>query len=219
MKMKVILIGLAALGIVGSSQATFYGDPLVERAYASDYPVAAGLPPGVFVVQPAVLPTGTLTSFQTWDQVEPGGSPFASAGNTLTAYVLQPTIVADQFKVVFDSGTLTVPTVSSSQVATFLVAPFLTSAGDQIAFYGQGVPVDTGVGSLELYYPSPSAPTLGETITLGAGGFPNYPQDRLYSFGANVTPVPETATMVMGAMLLLPFGMSTLRMLRKSRTA
>lgn len=33
------------------------------------------------------------------------------------------------------------------------------------------------------------------------------------------TPVPEPATMVAGALLLLPFGVSTLRMFRKSRTA
>jgi len=36
---------------------------------------------------------------------------------------------------------------------------------------------------------------------------------------ATLTPVPEPTTMVAGAMLLLPFGVSTLRMLRKSRTA
>ena len=34
-----------------------------------------------------------------------------------------------------------------------------------------------------------------------------------------VSPVPEPTTMVAGAMLLLPFGFSTLRMFRKSRTA
>jgi hypothetical protein len=34
-----------------------------------------------------------------------------------------------------------------------------------------------------------------------------------------ITPVPEPTTMVAGALLLLPFGASTLRILRKSRTA
>jgi hypothetical protein len=39
-------------------------------------------------------------------------------------------------------------------------------------------------------------------------------------FGANFqfTPVPEPTTMIAGALLLLPFGASTLRMLRKNRT-
>ena len=34
-----------------------------------------------------------------------------------------------------------------------------------------------------------------------------------------VAPVPEPTTMIAGALLLLPFGASTLRMLRKSRKA
>ena len=40
-------------------------------------------------------------------------------------------------------------------------------------------------------------------------------------FGPNFqfSPVPEPTTMVAGAMLLLPFGFSTLRMFRKTRTA
>ena len=33
------------------------------------------------------------------------------------------------------------------------------------------------------------------------------------------TPVPEASTMIAGALLLLPFGASTLRILRKTRTA
>jgi hypothetical protein len=42
-----------------------------------------------------------------------------------------------------------------------------------------------------------------------------YNQEMLY----NVTPVPEPTTMIAGALLLLPFGASTLRILRKSRAA
>ena len=34
-----------------------------------------------------------------------------------------------------------------------------------------------------------------------------------------ITPVPEPTTMIAGALLLLPFGASTLRMLRKNRMA
>ena len=44
---------------------------------------------------------------------------------------------------------------------------------------------------------------------IGAG------QDLIF----NVAPVPEPTTMIAGALLLLPFGMSTLRFLRKNRTA
>ena len=49
----------------------------------------------------------------------------------------------------------------------------------------------------------------GTQTTPGAG------QDLIW----NVTAVPEPTTMVAGALLLLPFGMSTLRFLRKNRTA
>jgi hypothetical protein len=219
---KAILVGLAIAGITGHAMATFYGDPLIEREYASDFPATIGMAPGVFVVQSAVLPTGTLNDFATWDQVQPGGSPFASAGNTLTAYVLQPTTTPDQFTVVYSSSLFTVPAVASSQIVTFSAGsvPFMTLAGDLIAFYGQGVPVDvTGAGTSELVYPTPDAPTLDQTITLGSAGFPIYPQNRFYSFGADVTPVPESSTIIAGALLLLPSGMSILRILRKGRTA
>src|SRR5580658_2576092 len=139
---RVILTGLAVLGIAGSARASLYGNPLVERAYASDYPVGLGASSPVLVVEPIALPNGTLNSFATWDQVEPGGSPFPSAGNTLTALILQPTGNPNQYTEVFSSGLLTVPTVAFSQVATFSVSPFAVKSGDLIAFYGQGVPVD-----------------------------------------------------------------------------
>lgn len=170
----------------------------------------------MFVVPSAVLPNGTLNSFETWDQVELGGSPFPSAGNYLTAYVLRPTGPANQFQVVETSGLLSVPPVSSSGIVTFPVSSFTTISGDRIAFYGQGVPVDITGNYPPLYYPSPSAPGLNDVITLGSTDFPLYNQDRLYSFAANV--VPEPTTLIAGALLLLPFGASTLRILRR-RTA
>ena len=46
-------------------------------------------------------------------------------------------------------------------------------------------------------------------LTSGTQGF----------FGPNLSTVPEPTTMIAGALLLLPFGASTLRMLRKNRTA
>ena len=212
-----MLVGVAAVGISATARATLYGDPVVQRTYATDFPVGAGQVSPVFVVPSAVLPNGTLTSFETWDQVEPGGSPFPSAGNILTAYVLQPTSNPNEFKAVFVSSPLTVPTVSSSQVATFSVTPFTTTAGDRIAFYGQGVPVDITGNYPPLYYPTYTAPSLNSTFILGSPGFPLYTQDRLYSFEANV--VPEPTTLIAGALLLLPFGASTLRILRRNRVA
>ena len=45
------------------------------------------------------------------------------------------------------------------------------------------------------------------------------PDNQKYIGLDNVSVVPEPTTMVAGALLLLPFGASTLRILRKNRTA
>jgi hypothetical protein len=44
-------------------------------------------------------------------------------------------------------------------------------------------------------------------------------QGRTYAIGVDVSTVPEPTTMIAGALLLLPFGASTLRMLRKRQVA
>ena len=85
--------------------------------------------------------------------LEPGGRRQAvrppSAGGLFHAYVLRPTGTPSQYTVVYDSGRahrspLADPSVS--EVATFPVAPAVAvQAGDVIGFYGQGIPVDTGV--------------------------------------------------------------------------
>ena len=91
-----------------------------------------------------------VQSFQTWNQAATGGSP-ASAGLNFHAYILRPTnINPDEYTVVFDSGQLTVPDLtlnSTGEVATFPVANLAVQAGDMLAFYGQGIPLDIGAGS------------------------------------------------------------------------
>ena len=60
-----------------------------------------------------------------------------------------------------------------------------------------------------------------------AGGFPLYTDTWLHPVSDNtqgmlynsLTPIPEPTTMIAGALLLLPFGASTLRFIRKNRTA
>jgi FtsP/CotA-like multicopper oxidase with cupredoxin domain len=169
---------------------TAVGNALTDRAYATDFPVDTGALAPVFVTLPgAALPEGLLTSFQTWNQAGPGGSPFASAGNVFHAYVLRPTGATNEYTVIFDSGLLTVPALADptvGEVASFGVANLAVQAGDVLAFYGQGVPVDTGSGSDILHYPAPTAPLQDTTITLGSEEFPIYPQPRTYSFGAGV---------------------------------
>jgi len=177
------------------------GNPLIDRAYASDYPVGLGEQAPVLVVVPTALPDGMLQSFQTWNQANPGGSPFPSAGNIFHAYVLRPTGIANEYLVVYDSGLLTVPALADpavSEVATFPVPNIAVQAGDVLAFYGQGVPIDTGSGSDIISYPAPTAPLQDSTITLGSPEFPVYPQARTYSFAAQVLDLSGANVVISG---------------------
>ena len=140
------------------------------------------------MVVPGALPDGMLQSFQTWNQPTTGNAP-ASAGLNFHAYVLRPTGNADEYAVVFDSGQLTVPALSDpavGEIANFPVANLAVQAGDMLAFYGRGIPLDIGSGSDMVYYPSPAGPLQDSTITLGVGGFPVLVQARTYSFRAQV---------------------------------
>ncbi|MEU9241009.1 multicopper oxidase domain-containing protein [Streptomyces sp. NPDC048385] len=180
------------------------GNALAERLYATDYATPPGeLGPVFVVLTGSPLPDGTLKSFQTWNQVKPGGSPSASEGGLFHAYVLRPAGAPDTYTVVADSGLQTVPkpTATAGEVATYNVPDVAVRAGDVIGFYGQGIPLDTGLASHTdtFMYPagvdsstSPPAnvaPKQGGTVALGSTDYPLYPtQDRQYSFGAQVTP-------------------------------
>ncbi|MBI5066915.1 MAG: multicopper oxidase domain-containing protein [Deltaproteobacteria bacterium] len=69
-----------------------------------------------------------------------------------------------------------------------------------MAFYGQGVPLDTvATGTDLLVYPAPVAPISGSTITLGVDpGYPIYPQARNYALAATVDVVTGTTTTLVG---------------------
>ena len=154
------------------------GNPLVARAYPTDS--AANV---LVVNSHAPLPAGTLAEIQVFDQ--PGSGP-----NSFHAYVLRPTGTPGSYSVVFDSGPLSVPSVATGQVVTFPVGPFAVQAGDLMAHYGQGIPLDMGGVSLDsTYYPANTPPSLGQTITLGGTDYPLFSTDRTYSiaFGLSST--------------------------------
>lgn len=179
------------------------GNPLIDRQYASDFPVGVGELAPVFVVLPTALPDGMIQSFQSWNQANLGSSPFPSAGNVFHAYVLRPTGAPNEYTVMFDSGLLTVPALTDpavSEVASFGVANLAVQAGDVLAFYGQGIPVDTGSGSDILSYPAPTPPLQDSTITLGSAEYPIFPQARTYSFGAQMIDLSGANTVVVGGM-------------------
>ncbi|MGW3076181.1 multicopper oxidase domain-containing protein [Kitasatospora sp. NPDC001132] len=187
-----------------ASTAMPVGNPLVDRAFATDFATPPGrLGPVLVVLGGSPLPAGTLKSFQTWNQAKPAGSPSASEGGLFHAYVLRPTGAPDAYTVVADSGPRTVPKPSAAagEVATYEVPDVAVQSGDLIGFYGQGVPVDTGVGAATDAFLYPAGvdsttnpptnvpPAAGGTVTLGSSAYPRYPaQDRTYSFGAQVLP-------------------------------
>ena len=107
-----------------------------------------------------------------------------------------------------------------------------TSANDNFWRYQAGIG-DSGIYNRSisqwssLGY-SANAYISGVSVGVGSSAGINYhafADDVTLAFGANSTtynfevPVPEPTTMIAGALLLLPFGASTLRMLRKNRTA
>ena len=161
---------------------TTIGNELIDRAFATD---AAAT---VFVVLDDALPDGLLTGFQVWNQANVDAA-LASAGKTFHAYLLRPTRFANQYSVVFDSGQLTMPALAdpaAGAIATFPVANLATQAGDRLAFYGQGVPLDNATGTDAVHYPSPLSPLQGEAVTLPSADFPAYQDVRTYSFAATL---------------------------------
>ena len=178
--------------IVAGAPLTF-GNELKDRAYATDE--AANV---LVALTGKPLQAGLLTGFSTWNQASGGSSSVPSAGLSFHAYVLRPTGAPNQFTVAFDSGALTVPTLADSTVsavATFAVANLPVLAGDVLAFYGRGVPLDIGAASDLVAYPAP-APLQDATITLGSADYPQLPQDRTYSFAGSV--VDPTASTISG---------------------
>ena len=169
------------------------GNALVDRQYATDFAVPAGqLGPVLVVIQASPLPGGTLTEFRTWNQTNTGGSPTSSAGNVFIAYVLRPSATPNQYHVIYRSNLHTVPVATNpaGEVATFAAPNVAVETGDLLAFYGEGVPVDVGLGSDTLSYPAPTAPVAGTSITLGTAAYPLFSENRNYSFAASVTPAP-----------------------------
>jgi FtsP/CotA-like multicopper oxidase with cupredoxin domain len=186
---------------VGTPTPVSFGNPLIERSYATDYATAPGeLGPVLVVLDHTKLPAGTLNDFQSWNQGTAGGSPTTSAGNLFHALVLRPTGTAGEYTVVYASDELKVPTptVATGEVETYSVPAVAVQKDDVIGFYGQGIPVDTGAlaNGDTLSTPASGDPTLttnaapakDSTVKLGASNYPDFSHDRTYSFGADVTP-------------------------------
>ena len=132
------------------------GNSLISRANATDYATAPGTLGPVFVTIPIASPaTGEVTAIKYFNQATRGGSPNNSEGNVFYAYVLHATAVPGQYTVAWASGLQTVP-AHRGPVGTpesILVPNIPVAAGDAIAFSGEGIPVDIGVGTDVVDYP------------------------------------------------------------------
>ncbi len=186
---------------VGTPTPVHFGNPLIERKFATDYAKPTGqMGPLLVVLANSPLPDGTLNDFQSWNQGAAGSSPTTSAGNLFHALVLRPSATAGKYTVVFSSAELKVgvPAISTGQVATYTVPPVTVQKGDVIGFYGEGIPVDTDVAangdtlstpaSADSTMATSTSPAKDGTVALGASNYPNFSHDRSYSFGADVTP-------------------------------
>ena len=180
---------------------TTIGNPLTARKFATDFAAPPGDFGRVFVTVAQKLPTGLLKAFKTFNQTDPGGSPTASAGGVFHAYVLHPTGTPDQYTVAYDSGTLTVPDAPNApgEVVTYPMPDVAVQSGDILAFYGQGVPVDTGTGTDIVSAPAPDQPpALDSTITVGSAEYPKTDPARTYSFAADVLDLSGSNDVVVG---------------------
>ncbi|MEI7941050.1 MAG: hypothetical protein WCK27_30620, partial [Verrucomicrobiota bacterium] len=99
--------------------------------------------------------------------------------------------------------------LSSFKPMILLFKQALTYASDHVVIQN-GLPVVFNFPGLGTVSVTP----LGLTTPEIGGGTYSSPVNAEFLF----TPVPEPTTMIAGALLLLPFGASTLRMLRR-RTA
>ena len=102
--------------------------------------------------------------------------------------------------------------VSISQAGSLLSTwdnDYLSLAGGStVTFYVQGYRVDVT--------PLAVTQTAGSNFS-GDNPWVQPDQDIMAQFDVTAVPVPEPTTMLAGALLLLPFGASTLRILRKGR--
>ncbi len=197
-----IVMFIVSMMFAAPASAVLIGNNVaVGRANASD---GATTVLQVYFNAP-VTGLGTIDSFAIFDQS-------GNNGNTGQAFVLRPTGGSNYLVV----ANLAFAGTGTNATKTLPVAPISVQPGDLIAHYGRGVPYSDGAlgGSfLPIFFSSPSAPVVGNTIVLGSASFPASGFIRDYAFAANfVAAIPEPAT----AGLL---GLASVTLLRRRRTA
>ena len=145
--------------------------------------------------------SGATVAFNGVGSLQNSGLGMTATYQTSSGALTSPNYLAGDFPPAADGPALPfVWTTADSSAA--LTAAAYTALGSNLAFAGTS-PSGTYAA------PLPPDNSIGGYFNLGG----QLEVDFSY------TPVPEPTTMVAGALLLLPFGASTLRILRKNRVA
>jgi hypothetical protein len=142
------------------------GNSLSNRVYSSDTAASNT----IFVVDFAIKRPGTLREILTWGENSGQGIP--GVGEGFHAYVLRP--IGSNFQVMTDSGALIVAAIGTN---IFAVPPFNLEAGDLIAHYGRGIPLNAATGGPSTAYFNGSVlamPSVGEVLQLPGPAYPLY---------------------------------------------
>jgi len=174
------------------------------------------------------LDTGTHNyTSDTFLQGAPGRNPAQWAGGTANDWGIQnaqylwrlfsPTIIASgnaaqgsglalaMYEALYDSTAYGL--TDTADAGRFYVTAGLS--GSVLTAYNSYLGVLNGVSSAASVSANLCNGNILRSAETGAG------QDLIW----NITPVPEPTTIVAGALLLLPFGASTIRFMRKNRAA
>ena len=198
--------GLSSLDYVGAAGDAQYVPasgltPAYAALYTADASTAATADsPAVFVKAPVGTVLSTLSGSYTLSSVVGSGTSVQPYWALWVGTVSNPNEIA-----IYSLGGT--PLTSSSTMHAFLASDWssLGTWGDTLSQFDAITYGGVALGDMTVNW-------VGLEIGDGGSG----PASANIE---SITVVPEPTTMIAGAMLLLPFGATTLRMLRKNRTA
>lgn len=177
----------------------------------------ASMDPGA----PADGLSGLINTYKLYDDNPPTGDPGYTTGTTVygnySTYTLNlDEIVVNGDVIVLENGTGT-DEANWSDVLHFVVpdgsqATLTSYEGSDAADFWAEYTFEHPLSDTVAYIPETGGPYTIYTATNDSGGYITYQIDSVVE-----SAVPEPTTMIAGALLLLPFGAGTLRILRKSR--
>jgi len=224
MKIRKLQLAILAVGLAGAMSAsaaitsiTYSGTDLSGLNYSSMYSGDAQYVAGTPDV--AHLYTADLGTADTADS--PAVFFKAPVGTTLStlsgSYVLSSGTTVDPYWILY----LTESTGYSSSIVSTYGGPL---NGSSLVHVGNLTSGSITLSALDLLIDPISGLPYGQEMVAWAGleignGGSGAGTANIESITVSTAPVPEPTTMIAGALLLLPFGASTIRMLRKNRKA